>query len=156
MLAVIKNTRMTISEKYFTACYNGDLDTVKVILKTYKLNIGMISPEGWTGLIIACFNENFKIAKFLIENNADVNATNLNGTSVFMYAKTPVQQNQENIKILVLLLNGGADINHLDSYNKSVLDYVIDNGAFELGKWMISKGAKHGVLINQQNNINSK
>jgi hypothetical protein len=44
-------------------------------------------------------------------------------------------------------MDAGAEINHLDSFNKSVLDYVIDNGALKLGKWLILKGAKHGKEI---------
>lgn len=138
---------MNITEKYFTACSKGHLDIVKEILETNKLNIDNKSPEGWTGLIISCFNQQYEIAQFLIENRADVNATNAKGTSVFMYAKTPILQNPNNTQILELLLEEGAEINHLDSYNKSVLDYVIEKGAFKLGKWLISRGAKHGKAV---------
>tara|TARA_B100001175_G_C19105460_1_gene447200 strand:+ start:173 stop:604 length:432 start_codon:yes stop_codon:yes gene_type:complete len=141
---------MTITEEYFIACTNGDLDTVKRIINTRSLNnIDIRSPEGWTGLIISCFNERYEIVKFLIANNANINAINTKGTSVLMYAKTPVQQNQNDTKILKLIIDAGADINHLDSFNKSTLDYVMDNGAYKLGKWLISKGAKYGKNIKQ-------
>ncbi|MDP5048338.1 MAG: ankyrin repeat domain-containing protein [Saprospiraceae bacterium] len=138
---------MKITETYFTACSNGNLEVVKFFLETGKLDIDERSPEGWTGLIISCFNQQFEIAKFLIDNKADINATNLKGTSVFMYAKTPILKNQNNTKILELLMDAGAEINHLDSFNKSVLDYVIDNGSLKLGKWLILMGAKHGKAI---------
>jgi len=141
---------MKITEEYFTACANGDLDTVKKIIETGSLNnIDIKSPEGWTGLIISCFNKRYEIVNFLIANKANINATNTKGTSVLMYAKTPVQQNQDDTKTLKLLIDAGADINHLDSFNKSILDYVMDNGAFKLGEWLISKGAKYGKNIKQ-------
>ena len=78
----------------------------------------------------------------MINNDANVNATNKKGTSVFMYAKTPAQQNKGSVNILELIANAGANINHLDCSNKSVLDYVIDNNNIDLRNWLISKGAK--------------
>ena len=41
-----------------------------------------------------------------------------------MSAKTPIQNNQEGIQLLDYLLEKGADINRLDTFNKSVLDDV--------------------------------
>ncbi len=134
---------MKIKQKFFTACAEGRLHEVKEVIKTGKINIDERSPEGWTGLIISCFNAHKEIVEFLIDHKADVNATNAKGTSVFMYAKTPVQKNPRKTEILELLLDNGAEINHLDSFNKTVLDYVMENGAPELGNWLISNGAKH-------------
>lgn len=133
---------MNLSTQYLEACKIGDLKKVKEIIAFNPLLINHKSPEGWTGLIISCFNEHLKIAEFLIDNGADVNAVNHNGTSVFMYAKSPIQKKQNDTAILELLLKYGANINHLDIFDKTVLDYVKENQAFNLAKWLISKGAK--------------
>ena len=85
---------------------------------------------------------------FLISKGANVNAVNGKGTSVFMYAKTPVLQNFKELNILNLLISNGAKINHLDKFNKSVLDYVYDLNDERLLKWLISKGAKYSTKIN--------
>ena len=65
------------------------------------------------------------------------------------YEKTPVLQDFNGINILNLLINNGAKINHLDKFNKSVLDYVCDLNDEELLKWLISKGAKYSREINK-------
>ena len=59
-----------------------------------------------------------------------------------MYAKTPVQKNENNTELLGYLIKKGADINAVDMYGKSVLDYVIENGYNNLASWMIKMGAK--------------
>ena len=132
------------------ACKTGKLDAVGAFLSSDPDRIDEKSPEGWTGLIVACFNQQFEVAKLLVENGADVNATNAKGTTVFMYAKTPIQNNdQESTKILDYLLDKGADINRLDIFNKSVLDYVIENGATVLADWLKSKGALIGAEVGE-------
>ena len=77
-----------------------------------------------------------------------MNAVNNNGTSVFMYAKTSLLSNFNKTNMLDLLLNKGAQINHLDIFGKSVLDYVNDSKNEELSKWLISKGAKTSSELN--------
>lgn len=143
---------MTILEDFFLACSNKDLKKVETTYESGQFNIDAKSPEGWTGLIISCFNENIEIARFLINNGANVNATNKKGTSVFMYAKSPVLNKKGSIAILELLLDEGANINHIDCYEKSVLDYVLEKNSIDLAKWLISKGAKTGNTIYKINN----
>ena len=139
---------MNILEDFFSYCAQGNFEKVKQIIQNETFNINIKNRNGWTGLIIACFNSHIEIAVFLISNGANVNAVNGKGTSVFMYAKTPVLQNFKGINILNLLIHNGANINHLDKFSKSVLDYVYELKNEELSKWLISKGAKYSREIN--------
>jgi len=129
-------------EEFFSACVNGDLDIVTQFLYEGQYPIDIRNKNNWTGLIMACFNEREKIAKLLIANGANVNATNNKGTTVFMYAKTPVQRKQTEVFLLNYLLENGADINAKDKNGLTVLDYVQQNGFEVLAKWLISRGAK--------------
>lgn len=89
------------------------------------------------------------VASFLIEKGADVNATTSMGTTVFMYAKTAVQDDPTQTEILELLLQNGADINAKCTVRGwTVLDYVIRNEAHELQLWLTKKGAKKGSELN--------
>ena len=129
-------------EAFHRACEVGAFEVVKRFVDQGVYPLDVISKGGWTGLIIACFNQNHREAKFLVENGANVNATNKNGTTVFMYAKTPIQSVPNNTELLSYLLCHGAKINALDKRNKTVLDYVVENGADELAKWLVQNGAK--------------
>jgi len=139
---------MNILDEFFLHCSNGEIKNVKQILQNKNFDIDIKNNNGWTGLIIACFNCHFDLAVFFISKGADVNAVNNNGTSVFMYAKTSLLSNFNKTNMLDLLLNKGAQINHLDIFGKSVLDYVNDSKNEELSKWLISKGAKTSSELN--------
>ena len=129
-------------ERFHHACQSGELSEVARFVMDRPDQIDSPSPQGWTGLIMACFNEHADVVRCLVEAGADINATNAKGTTVFMYAKTPVQNHQQQTELLTYLLDHGADINALDCHGKSVLDYVIENGAMELADWLRSRGAR--------------
>ena len=139
---------MNMQEDFFLCCTHGTSEKIKQIVQHKTFNIEVKNNNGWTGLIIACFNSHVELAVYLISKGANVNAVNNKGTSVFMYAKTPVIQNFKGINILEILLDNGAKINHLDKFNKSVLDYVYDLKDEKLLKWLTSKGAKYSREIN--------
>lgn len=77
---------------------------------------------------------------------ANVNAVNKKGTTVFMYAKTPVQNRHKDTSLLTYLLKCGAEINKKDTFGKTVLDYVIENDDLYLVNWLKSNGAKTNKL----------
>ncbi|RIV72558.1 ankyrin repeat domain-containing protein [Flagellimonas aequoris] len=126
---------------FWKACERGDQQTIVRVLPQIK-HVDIANEKGWTGLIMAVFNEHYQVAKFLVANGANVNATNLKGTTVFMYAKTPVLVSRDT-KILDWLLNMGANINAKDKKaSLTVLDYVKQQNALWLEKWLRQKGAK--------------
>ena len=124
---------------FFEACTNGDNERLKELLPVIN-DINIKTPEGRTGLVLACYSEHKDTVKLLVEAGADVNATNPKGTTVFMYAKTPVFTSH-NTAILEYLLKSGADINAKDIFGKTVLDYVIEKNATWLAEWMMHRGA---------------
>ncbi len=132
----------TIQTLFLKACEIGDLTKVKTKLKEDSNLINCVTKQGWTGLVLAVYNENVKIAKYLISNGADVNASNFKGTTVFMYAKTPILEKPTQIKFLDYLISVGANINSVDVFGKTVLDYVEEKKVSTLTNWLITKGAK--------------
>lgn len=132
---------------FLEACTSGQLKVAEQFVTEGQHPIDIKNENGWTGLIMACFNENIELAKYLIANGADINATNHKGTTVFMYAKTPIQTKQNDTAFLAYLLDQGANINALDNKGKSVLDYVSENGYSVLADWLTSIGAQPSILI---------
>jgi ankyrin repeat protein len=74
--------------------------------------------DDWTrtGLAIAVIAENLELAKLLFKNGANLNQVNINGTTIFMYAKTPVFTSKKT-DILECLIKHEANINFLDNFN---------------------------------------
>lgn len=142
--------KSVMSYEFFEACKTGDIEIVRQFVAKQNTIIDVETPEGWTGLVISCFNENIEIAKFLLENGANINHANKKGTTVLMYAKTPVLKNQRNTAFLAYLLENGADINAVDIFRKTILDYVIEKEGFVLADWLISKGAKRSIAYSDK------
>ena len=129
-----------IESRFFEACQNGSVEEVLSLL-TMIDHIDIKNEWSRTGLAIAVRNDHFEVAKILFENGADVNAINRNGTTIFMYAKTPVFKSN-NTTLLRWLLNSGANINACDNFGLTVLDYVEKEGNAALQSWLIKNGAK--------------
>jgi methionyl-tRNA formyltransferase len=104
-----------------------DIETIKTIYTTYAYNINDWGKHGWTPLMVAAYFGRFEIVKFLIQNGANINAVNFNGTSVLMYAMT-YASNTSDTKTLDFLLDQGCNINHVDYRGKSVFNYTIEYG----------------------------
>jgi ankyrin repeat protein len=128
-------------QQFWTACENGDIETVKKLI-TEIPNINQANTKGWNAIILAAFNHHLEIIKLLLQSGADINSSNANGTTVFMYAKTKVLENN-NYQILDFLLQQGANINARDSKNNwTVLDYVKQTNHQPQINYLISKGAE--------------
>lgn len=118
----IKIYKDRITELDRFSCCN--LDEGKAILKGLK-SVHDRNEKGCSPIIIAAYHGNLEVVDFLLKNNADVNDTNYNGTSVLMYAKKHALK-WGNKNIFDLLLTHGANIKHRDYNNKNLLDYLSD------------------------------
>lgn len=132
---------MEINSSFFEACEKGLIDDVLTFIPKIE-NIDIKNDWSRTGLAIAVRNEHFEVAKLLFENGADINAKNCNGTTIFMYAKTPVFKSK-NFEVLEWLLESGSDINAYDNFGLTVLDYVKKEGDITMLSWMRQNGAKY-------------
>ncbi|MDB5252851.1 MAG: hypothetical protein JWP27_2020 [Flaviaesturariibacter sp.] len=138
-LPCVETAQEAMNDQFFGWCRNGDLAAIKEN-RRHNSDIDQRTPEGWTGLVLACFHEHPDVAAYLVAEGADVNATNAKGTTVFMYAKTPVIASGDPA-LLDFLLEKGADINAKDKFGKTALDYVREKEVDWLVAWLESRGA---------------
>ena len=108
-------------DQFIEACKNDDLKMIENLF--HEINLEERTNEGWTPLIVACYNNSVRIAKYLLDKGADVNAKNYKGTSVLMYAKNAVL-NSGLYNILDIVLSYGPDLYSKDFYNKNIFDYL--------------------------------
>lgn len=122
------------------AAAKGDTTNVLQLIAD-GANINIANEKGWTPLVMAAFNQHMETVKVLVAAGADLNHQSVNGTTVFMYAKTKVMETGE-YALLDYLLHKGAEINTRDVKKKwTVLQYVQNIGHTEMERYLIDKGA---------------
>ena len=122
---------------------DGILDGVKFLIKHCNAK-QLADHEGKTPLHIAIKSQNYEIAKFLLENEADVNAIDNNKQSplhlLAIYRSN--SENHVNDQFAKLLINNGANVNALDDKNQSPLKIAIEKDNYSLVEILIESGAK--------------
>lgn len=115
---------------------NDDLNNFKEMIKSEGFKIDTQYEKGRTLLHQACFLKKLNFIKLLIENNSDINAQNINGTTAIMYAKSNIIPSE--YPILDLLVEHGAKIYQKDKFERTVFDYIdnteVKNYLFKLGQ----------------------
>ena len=100
------------------ACYRGNVAVANFLIKNVK-DVNGSSPMG-TPLMAAVVKGNEEIVLALLENNANPNLTDANGTTSLIYA---VQF--KNADIIKLLLNYKADKSKIDNKGKTAFEYAV-------------------------------
>jgi ankyrin repeat protein len=132
------------AQDIFLASYNGDLETVK---KMIKENPDLVNSRNSTGrfpLEMAAQTGQTDIVKFLLENGADVNLNRGGATALHMAAiyggKT---------EVITLLLENGADINARTGNGYTPLNLAVIGKQKEIAELLIEKGGE--INLENQN-----
>ena len=110
----------------------------QVVSLIEELGVNVQTEGYYTPLNQAIVYENWDIAKYCIENGADVNVRNSeNGTALIFACKFG------NIEIVKLLIEAGAEINIQNKYDKSAIAKAIARHPqnYELIQLLIDNGA---------------
>jgi len=122
--AIISNPKVidSVDSRGFTllilACYRGNVDVAKEIIKTTTL-INYASPNG-TALAATVMSGKIELANELIKNNANLNIVDSNGISPLMLA---IQF--QKIEFIDFFLRHSASKTILDKSGKSVFEYAV-------------------------------
>ena len=118
------------AKRLFELCKVGDDDAALAVLAQFTSLLEHKTKEGWTPLIVACFNQHAFLAKALLRIGANPNAMGNKGTNVLMYAKTSLMQDTSpDTYLLDTLITAGADPAQCDIYGRSIHHYVKDHPA---------------------------
>lgn len=119
----------------------GYLGVIKILLR-HNADINQEDKSSATALFHACAENDEEIAKFLIQNNA-----NVNHAAMFINGKTPLivaaEQGHENI--VALLINAKADHHKTTHLGMSALMFTSQNGHLRT----VNILASHNDQINQ-------
>lgn len=106
----------------FESIKSGDNNTAKHLCGCSSI-INAKDKHGWSPLIVAVYNGNIEMAKYLVDNGADIRVKNNNGTNLLMYAKNNAVDTGD-LRILEYVLSLGLDLLEQDYDGSSVIDYV--------------------------------
>jgi len=104
------------------AAVNGDINIVRKLVGAGVKADEHRSGPGWTALIYAAFGGHAEIVRFLLENDADVDAQAGNGMTALMAACR-----NGHLEVVRLLLEYEADVDLLNQNNASALDLALAN-----------------------------
>ncbi|GAB66042.1 hypothetical protein PCYB_082030 [Plasmodium cynomolgi strain B] len=140
---------------FWYSCRNGSLKMARIILKKGS-NINHKDANGISPLHISVKYGHLNIAKFLIENNANVDITdnvrmkgwsskegpyNIGGMLVEREGQSPIFYAiiNKHYDIVKLLIENGADVQMKDHNNASVYDYADFSGRTKLSSYILYK-----------------
>ena len=138
---------LSLEEQLFSACWNGNIETVKQLLLQQDININEKDDNyGYTPLIYACWNGHFEIVKILLnDNRMNANLGNNDGKTAFYvacYRKTEI--------VNYMLKNENIDINKANTYGWTPLMIASIRGYIEIIKYILVSGRE--ININAKNN----
>lgn len=128
------------------ACSNGNIEIVKTLVENY-VDININDKDGNTCLIIACKNNYFHIAKYILMNNKnemiDVNVKNKqNYTALYYCCITISKQYSQILDVIQILLQrnpiAGLDIIHAYGMNKPCVFYASLMGNKNIVEYVMS------------------
>ena len=134
------------------AVATGNLERVKAFIKN-KADINAKGNDGATALILACFLNQPKIVKFLLENkDIDVNIQDNNGLTALMWA---CQHDNPEI-IDALLAREDINLNLMDKTGRTALIWACDRKSVHSIRAIIKAGIKAEIKAHTKFHVKIK
>lgn len=109
----------------------GDLECLKQVENLGDYVHEHEATHGWTLLMVAAYNAQFEVAKYLLSLGSDINARNYKGTTVIMYAKDGMINTKDDT-LFNYLLDQGANPYLKDYSGKNLFEYIGDELKYKL------------------------
>lgn len=118
----------------FDLARKGTVEQAKELLKADPKAFNAVNAEGYSPLILACYRSNNEVAKFLIDNGADLNYASGMGTALMAAVA------KGNAEIVKYLLDKKADPNIADPNGTTALIYASTFRNHEIAALVVKAG----------------
>jgi ankyrin repeat protein len=143
----IDNVNIT-PEDVYTSIFLDDADSVKLFLDN-EFPINYKDKSGETLLMKAVKGNSKNVIRLLLKNGADLEERSFSklreNTNITIPGKTALYFS-ENLEILKILVEEGADVNFVNSEGEPLLTYFIKYKPVEYTKFIINSGAKVNLV----------
>ncbi|MBI4708342.1 MAG: ankyrin repeat domain-containing protein [Candidatus Omnitrophica bacterium] len=135
------------NEALLQSITNNDIDSIRALISDgADVNVkGTINNRMVTPLVLAAANGYTEIAKFLLDNGADVNARAFSGGSALTLAS--LQGHNGTVKVLI---DKGANVNAKDDNGLTALSEASRNGHSEIVKFLLLSNADVNTKTNEE------
>ena len=136
------NTPLINTAKFGFLDFNTSFDVIELLIM-FGADVNWQNEKKNSALINAVLSSNYKVAKILLEANADVNIQNYNGETPLILVSGMGQFFEKNI--LKLLLEYKANINITTYKGRTALMYASINHFYENAKLLLKNGANVNI-----------
>ncbi|AZN41585.1 ankyrin repeat domain-containing protein [Paenibacillus albus] len=133
-------------EEFFNEITNGDLNKMKLLVEN-GVDINEKDANGQTALMVAVMNNNPEVVKYLLENNADVDAYGIHTED-----RNPINYASANglLEVVKVLLEYKPNMKLLNIYGGTPLIPACEQGYYEVAKILLEKT---DVAVNHINEL---
>ena len=125
-----------VEDVIFDYARSGDLESIQNLDLTLE-RIDKKNTQGYSPLMLAAYNGNLEVARYLITKGANAESADLSGSTVLMGAAFKGQ-----LDLVELLLASGAKIEARNAKNQTALDFANMFGRSEVALLLKSKQHK--------------
>ena len=129
-------SKYDINRDLLSACRENDVRLASVLIEL-GADIDKKDCQGISALAVSVFENNIEMTKVLLDNNANVNISVMDGLTPLMLASA----NTEDIEMTKLLIENGANIDELDDDGNCALMYCFSEENKSFANLLIKNGA---------------
>ena len=127
----------------FDVARKGTMSEIKAVYDKDKSVVNAIDEKGSSMLILACYRGNHDVAKFLIENGADLNYVSVNGTALMACVF------KSEFELVDELISKKTNVDLTDGNGMTALMLAVQFTNVEMVKKLVSAGANKALKCKQ-------
>lgn len=140
---------LVTASSFWEACNNMDLDKMKEIMEKYPNSLVTYDEYGETVLHRTVYLPDIKVAKFLIEQGANVHIFNaLTGASPLHRAVV-----SKKMDVVTLFLDNGASPNSRDFNGQTPLHCAVLSDYYDIARFLLERGAIVSALAFEKTSL---
>jgi len=144
-----------VSVLFYAIRYQASIEAIKLLLEC-GANLQEIDEDGLSAIDIAIKFKREDVIRLCIQKGMDVNKTSRKSKINPLLLASCFND----VNIVKLLLDNGADINYVDNYGMNAKDYARKLGQKKVLKFLEEQGAKHNLYkddkVKEKNEFNLK